>query len=31
MNIKDFMADSLGQEFLGAISSAFAKDFRRNH
>lgn len=31
MNIKDFMADSLGKEFLGAISSAFSKDFRRNH
>ena len=31
MNIKDFMADSLGSEFLGAVSSAFRKDFRRNH
>ena len=31
MNIKDFMADSLGKEFMGAISSAFSKDFRRNH
>ena len=31
MNIKDFMADSLGKEFMGAISSALSKDFRRNH
>lgn len=31
MNIKDFMADSLGKEFLGAISSAFRNDFRRSH
>lgn len=31
MNIKEFMADSLGKEFLGAISSAFQKDFRRKH
>lgn len=31
MNIKEFMADSLGKEFLGAISSAFQKDFRCNH
>lgn len=31
MNIKEFMADSLGKEFLGAISSAFQKDFRCDH
>lgn len=31
MNIKDFMAESLGKEFLGAISSAFQNDFRHNH
>lgn len=31
MNIKEFMADSLEKEFLGAISSAFQKDFRCNH
>lgn len=27
MNIKEFMADSLGQEFLGVISSAFHEKY----
>ncbi len=32
MNIKDFMAESLGREFMGIISSALlSKDFQRNH
>lgn len=31
MNIKDFMADSLGQQFQGMISNALDSNFRKSH
>lgn len=31
MNLKEMMAESLGEQFTGIISNALSKDFRYNH
>ena len=31
MNLKEFLEENIGKEFLGLISSALSKDFRQNH
>lgn len=31
MNLKEMMAESLGEEFMGLVSNALSKDFHYNH